>query len=98
MNLIPGEAVGRQYIKTLGVRPEHLRADVNHGDWSATAKVVETLGADTVVYADAEGIGEITVRLPGHMRLKAGERLYLTPEPDSLHLFDRDGNRMEQAQ
>ncbi|WP_300533010.1 ABC transporter ATP-binding protein, partial [uncultured Mameliella sp.] len=98
MNLIPGAAIGRNDVKTAGVRPEHILADVAQGDWPATAKVVETLGADTVVYADADGIGEITVRLPGNMRLKAGERLFLTPEPDSLHLFGEDGNRMDKPQ
>lgn len=98
MNLIPGTAIGRNDVKTAGVRPEHILADVEQGDWPATAKVVETLGADTVVYADADGIGEITVRLPGNMRLKAGERLFLTPEPDSLHLFGEDGNRMDKPQ
>ncbi len=98
MNLIPGTAIGRNDVKTVGVRPEHILADVDQGDWPATAKVVETLGADTVVYAEADGIGEITVRLPGNMRLKAGERLFLTPEPDSLHLFGEDGNRMDKPQ
>ncbi|MCT4369015.1 sn-glycerol-3-phosphate ABC transporter ATP-binding protein UgpC [Yangia mangrovi] len=97
MNLLPGEAIGRHDVKTVGIRPEHLRADHESGDWPATAKVVETLGADTVVYADAGALGEITVRLPGNMRLNAGERLFLSPEPGNLHLFDKDGNRMEQT-
>ena len=97
MNLLPGAAIGRSDVKTVGIRPEHLRADPETGDWPATAKVVETLGADTVVYANAETLGEITVRLPGKMRLSAGERLFLSPEPGNLHLFDEDGHRMEQT-
>ncbi|NIZ11528.1 ABC transporter ATP-binding protein [Pseudooceanicola sp. HF7] len=95
MNLLPGRAIGRHDVKTVGIRPEHLRTDQASGDWPATAKVVETLGADTVVYADAGELGEITVRLPGKMRLTPGEQLFLSPERENLHLFDHDGNRME---
>ncbi|PJE26922.1 carbohydrate ABC transporter ATP-binding protein, CUT1 family [Pseudooceanicola antarcticus] len=95
MNLLPGKAIGRDDVKTVGIRPEHLHADQASGDWPATAKVVETLGADTVVYADAGELGEITVRLPGKMRLTPGEQLFLSPERENLHLFDQDGKRME---
>ncbi|MFN3525311.1 MAG: TOBE domain-containing protein, partial [Paracoccus sp. (in: a-proteobacteria)] len=58
---------------------------------------VETLGADTVVYAAVDGVGDVTVRLPGNQRLKAGETLFLTPERHNLHLFDAGGQRMEDA-
>jgi multiple sugar transport system ATP-binding protein len=94
MNLLPGRAVARDDIKTVGIRPEHLRVETD-GLWPARARVVETLGADTIAYMDAEGLGEITVRLPGHMRLKAGEQLGLSPEPGALHYFGQDGQRME---
>lgn len=59
------------------------------------AKVVETLGADTIAYMDTEDLGEITVQLSGNMRLKAGERLVLSPEAPNLHFFGHDGNRVE---
>lgn len=95
MNLLPGKAIGREDVKTVGIRPEHIDVDHETGDWAATAKVVETLGADTIVYMTAEELGEITVRLPGHMRLKEGERLFLRPQEGSLHLFGHDGKRME---
>mgnify|MGYP003644555992 CR=1 FL=1 len=95
MNLLPGEAVGRPEVKTAGIRPEHIRADSEAGDWPAVANVVENLGSDTIAYVSAEKRGELTVRLPGHMRLKPGERLFLTPESENLHLFGEDGQRME---
>ncbi|SFE74787.1 ABC transporter ATP-binding protein [Roseivivax sediminis] len=97
MNLLPGSAIGREDVNTVGVRPEHIRADTADGDWPATAQVVETLGADTILYAKAERIGDVTVRLPGHMRLSAGEPLFLTPDPDYLHLFDEGGRRVNAA-
>ncbi|OSP53916.1 ABC transporter ATP-binding protein [Pseudoruegeria sp. SK021] len=94
MNLLPGRAIERDDVKTVGIRPEHLHI-ADDGQWRAAAKVVETLGADTIAYMDAEGLGEIIVRLPGHMRLKAGERLGLSPEIANLHYFGHDGHRME---
>jgi len=94
MNLLPGSAIGRDDVATIGIRPEHIRADHENGDWPAKAQVVETLGADTILYADAEGLGEVIVRLPGHMRLGAGERLFLSPDPEHLHEFGADGRRV----
>ena len=45
--------------------------------FDAKARVVETLGSDTIAYVRVEEVGEMTVRLPGHIRLKDGERLKL---------------------
>ena len=95
MNLLPGRTIGRQDVRTAGIRPEHIQVDGNSGTWQARTEVVETLGADTIAYMSADGIDSVTVRLPGHMRLKVGDKLFLTPEPANLHLFDERGQRME---
>ncbi|WP_372922911.1 ABC transporter ATP-binding protein [Roseovarius sp.] len=95
MNLLPGKAVQRDDVKTVGIRPEHIRADADAGDWPATATVVEHLGADTMAHVRADDLGDLIVRMPGHTRLNAGERIYLTPERENLHLFGHDGRRME---
>nr|WP_134681084.1 ATP-binding cassette domain-containing protein [Paracoccus ravus] len=95
MNLLPGRSIGRQDVRTAGIRPEHIRVDGSSGQWHARTEVVETLGADTIAYMSAEGIDSVTVRLPGHMRLKVGDKLFLTPEPANLHLFDERGQRIE---
>ncbi|WP_420873142.1 TOBE domain-containing protein [Paracoccus hibiscisoli] len=79
----------------MGIRPEHIAVSDDTGYWPATAQVVETLGADTVVHAHVAGTGDVTVRLPGDRRLRAGETLFLTPERRHLHLFDADGHRMQ---
>ena len=92
MNLVPGAAVGHPEAATAGIRPEHLV--VAPDGWSARAKVVETLGADTIVYADVEGVGPMTVRLAGNNRLRAGEVIRIAPEPGHMHLFDANGQRM----
>ncbi|MCG6113071.1 MAG: ATP-binding cassette domain-containing protein [Paracoccus sp.] len=95
MNLLPGTAIGRDDVATMGIRPEHIAVSDDTGYWPATAQVVETLGADTVVHAHVAGTGDVTVRLPGDRRLRAGETLFLTPERRHLHLFDADGQRMQ---
>ncbi|RYH11568.1 ABC transporter ATP-binding protein [Tropicimonas sp. IMCC6043] len=95
MNLLPGAAVQRSDIKTVGVRPEHIQADPETGDWPATAMVVEHLGADTMAHVRADGYGDLIVRLPGYARLAAGDRVFLTPERENLHHFGEDGRRIE---
>ena len=97
MNLVPGAVVGQPQAETAGIRPEHLVIAPGGQGWSARAQVVETLGADTIVYADVERIGPMTIRLAGNNRLRAGEALRIAPEPGHLHLFDANGRRMEDA-
>jgi multiple sugar transport system ATP-binding protein len=92
MNLMPGAAVGHPEAETAGIRPEHLV--IADDGWSARALVVETLGADTIVHADVENVGPMTVRLAGNNRLRAGEVIRIAPEPGHMHLFDANGQRM----
>ncbi len=95
MNLLPGKAVQHDEVETVGIRPEHIRADTEDGDWPGTATIVEHLGADTMAHVKADELGDLIVRLPGHTRLSAGDRVFLTPERENLHLFGKDGRRME---
>ncbi|SHJ32467.1 multiple sugar transport system ATP-binding protein [Palleronia salina] len=94
MNLMPGKAIGRPDIPTVGIRPEDV--EVTEGDgWETKARVVETLGSDTIAHVRVEDVGEMTVRLPGHIRLNDGDRLKLRADPARQHHFDADGRRME---
>ncbi|SPJ24148.1 Maltose/maltodextrin import ATP-binding protein MalK [Palleronia abyssalis] len=96
MNLLPGKALGRPDIATVGIRPEDLEVTENDG-WDTKARVVETLGSDTIAYVRVEDVGEMTVRLPGHIRLKDGDRLKLRADPERQHHFDEDGRRIERT-
>ena len=75
---------------TLGIRPEHLIV-TEKGQGLADLKVdiVEALGADTLVYGylGADRIS-VTVRVPGVMKVASADVLFLTCEPERLHLFD----------
>ena len=96
MNLLPGKAVGRPDVAVVGIRPEDV--EVTEGDgWETKARVVETLGSDTIAYVRVEDVGEMTVRLPGHIRIQGGERLKLRADPGRHHHFDRDGRRIERT-
>ena len=64
------------------------------GEWPARVRIAEHLGSDTFVYAEAEGLGPMTVRVEGEAPRKPGDMIYLTPQEDRLHKFDKDGRRI----
>ena len=86
----PGDAV------TVGVRPEHLT--LSSADDALKAQVVfaETLGAATLAHLTHPAAAEnVTVQMPGEIRIKAGETLTLRAQPDQVHLFDADGKAFD---
>ena len=94
MNLLPGKAIGREDIGSVGIRPEHINLDESSGQWPAQVLVVENLGSDTVAYVQSDELGPMTVRLSGHRHLATRSRVFLNPEAEHLHLFDADGLRL----
>ncbi|WP_148254280.1 sn-glycerol-3-phosphate import ATP-binding protein UgpC [Aidingimonas lacisalsi] len=82
---------------TLGIRPEHL-VPVEESPQALTVQVelVEPLGADTLAYATLAGQTEpLVVRFDGVRRLNEGDRLWLAPDRERLHVFDPDhGHRL----
>ncbi|MCW5752368.1 MAG: TOBE domain-containing protein, partial [Alphaproteobacteria bacterium] len=74
---------------TLGIRPEHLAVagEAAPDCFHFQIDVVEELGADTLAHG-LMGEGDLVVRLPGHVPVKAGEKLILRPDPEQVHLFD----------
>jgi multiple sugar transport system ATP-binding protein len=77
---------------TIGVRPEGFDV-VGPGEpgIEAVIDVVEELGSDTYLYADAGLNGEpvrLTVRREGLSSHTSGEKVTLRPLPGALHLFD----------
>jgi multiple sugar transport system ATP-binding protein len=91
MNFVPGEAAGEPGVATLGIRPEHLKVDKEGAGWPGTVSVAEHLGSDTFLYVDAGKLGTLTVRAIGEFSLKAGDRVWLSPDPARLHRFDKEG-------
>jgi multiple sugar transport system ATP-binding protein len=91
MNFIFGEAAAAHGAATIGIRPEHLKIDKEGEGWPGTVSVAEHLGSDTFLYVDAGKLGVLTARYIGELNLKAGDRVWLSPDPARLHRFDKDG-------
>src|SRR5689334_22861362 len=69
MNLLQGEAAKRHNASTIGIRPEHIAASRDGGEWQGKVRVAEHLGSDTFLHIDADTIGRITARAPGELAL-----------------------------
>ena len=77
---------------SVGARPEHLRlGPPGEGTLDATVDVLEYLGADSFVIADAGAAGRITVRTQETVGLRPGQAVGLALDPARAHLFDADG-------
>ena len=79
----------------LGVRPEHASISPQ-GAWPLTVDVVETLGAERLVYGQL-GSGSFTLRIDATLPApRPGETIRLAVPPERLHWFDADsGARVE---
>ena len=85
----PPEAV------SMGVRPEHVRiVPPGEGALDAAVDVLEYLGADSFVIADAGPAGRITVRAENAAGLRPPEAVGLALDPARLHLFDAEGRAL----
>ena len=78
----------------LGVRPDDLRpaGPGEAGLVSGTVTVREPLGHETLVYVDAMG-REIVAKADGRRPPEVGERVALSADPETLHLFDAGTGR-----
>ncbi len=85
----------------IGVRPENVIVKpVGAGQLAGEVELVESLGADTLIYAavgsapSAGGKGQsvqIVARQNTRTTLRAGDAVGLDIAPDAFHLFDRQG-------
>ncbi|KAF0676331.1 ABC transporter ATP-binding protein [Profundibacterium mesophilum] len=95
MNLLEGEEASRHDAHTVGIRPEHIDVAEEGGLWSGRVGVAEHLGSDTFFHVHETGLAEtITVRAPGEVNFRHGDRITLSPRLEQLHRFDRDGARI----
>ncbi|MFN3460403.1 MAG: ABC transporter ATP-binding protein [Oceanibaculum sp.] len=86
----PAAAQGRPVV--YGIRPEHLVLDDEGAE--ATVTVVEPTGSEIQVVADMGGTEIIVVFRERHA-FRPGERIRVSPQPGTVHLFDAEtGNRL----
>jgi ABC-type sugar transport system ATPase subunit len=80
----------------IGFRPEHL--DVANGvdghavRFPAAVDVVEYLGNEELIHAQAEG-NEIVALLPSDRNVKVGDRVELAVPMEKLHIFDPESEK-----
>ncbi|MGH2429849.1 MAG: ABC transporter ATP-binding protein [Candidatus Limnocylindria bacterium] len=80
----------------IGFRPEHI--EIANGQaggavrFPATVDVVEYLGSEELIHAQAEG-NEIVALLPSDEKVKVGDRVDLAVPMDKLHIFDPDSEK-----
>ena len=92
MNFVSGEPAGpaRRRHHRHQARTSEDRRRTAEG-WPGTVSVAEHLGSDTFLYVDAGELGMLTCRYVGELDLKAGDRVWLSPDPARLHRFDNEG-------
>jgi multiple sugar transport system ATP-binding protein len=96
MNLLGGPSAENRNAALVGVRPEHIRlTEEGSGEWSGDVLVAEHLGSDTFLHVRVDGNEPIVVRVTGEVKRDKGSRVFLTPEPDRLHLFDAEGRALD---
>ena len=95
MNIVTGALAEAKQATSIGIRPEHLSLSLESGDWKGTVGISEHLGSDTFIRVNADGVQDtMTIRAPGKVRLTRGDTVYLTPEMENLHKFDKEGLRI----
>ncbi|MGL4237435.1 ABC transporter ATP-binding protein [Tabrizicola sp.] len=88
MNLIEGAEAAKHNAHTVGVRPAHIT--VGDGPWEGIVGLSEQLGSDSFLKVAVEGIGTLTVRTPGEVNARHGDRIRLAPA-GKIHRFDANG-------
>ncbi len=88
MNLIEGAEAAKHNAHTIGVRPEHIT--VGDGPWEGVVGLSEHLGSDSFLKVAVDGLGTLTVRAPGEVHARHGDRIRLAPA-GKIHRFGTDG-------
>jgi len=91
MNLIEGPAAEAMGAATYGIRPEHLHLSTDGGTWRAKVRHIERLGADSIVYLVADGLGAMMARVGGADPIIIGQEVGVTPDPARECRFDAQG-------
>jgi multiple sugar transport system ATP-binding protein len=79
----------------VGVRPEAMALTPSgQGLFDARVELIEALGAETLVHLRRNDDVEIVVRINGRASVRVGDTPGISAQPESLHLFDANGQSM----
>ncbi|MEX1078031.1 MAG: sn-glycerol-3-phosphate ABC transporter ATP-binding protein UgpC [Homoserinimonas sp.] len=76
---------------TIGVRPEDVEVSNTGEGLAVDVDLVEELGADGYLYGHTEVDGsrvDIVARVDGRNHPNAGDKVFILPEPNHIHVFD----------
>lgn len=99
--LQPGIELKPESAVTIGVRPEAFRVNPDGNGISATIRLVEHLGRESVLYVDAgplkavgsdTGTSNITVQFTDSTNLTAGAEIHIGFDPADAYLFGAAGD------
>ena len=78
---------------TIGIRPRafSVQSKPSKNTLTATAELIEPMGAETLVHARIAQGKEIRAVVSRDKRVKVGETLHLLPDPAQTHVFAEDG-------
>jgi len=99
MNFILGERL--PFVKReeamVGIRPEDLSVSLEKAEKSILGKssVTETLGSDNYLYVDISDL-LISVRLKPDQKIEEDQTIWLVPNLEKIHVFDKSTGRRVQ--
>ena len=93
MNLKGGELAKVKNCDTYGIRPEHLVISAAEDAWTMRIKLIETLGAESILYLASDDHGDFVMRTEGEVSMEAGSVIRVSPRSGMEHFF-RAGQRI----
>ncbi|MHA6670095.1 ABC transporter ATP-binding protein [Homoserinimonas sp. A447] len=78
---------------TIGVRPEDVEVSTTGEGLAVDVDVIEELGADGYLYGHTDIDGsrvDIVARVDGRNHPNAGDKVFILPEPNHIHVFDSE--------
>ena len=78
----------------VGIRPDDLKLASDGAGFAVRVRVLERLGASTIVYGNLADDTPICAALDGLVKLQSGDQITLTVDPDAVHVFDTDGRAL----
>jgi ABC-type sugar transport system ATPase subunit len=78
---------------TLGIRPQHIILVSGADGIAAKVRLVEALGSETVIHAEAFGQKLLAI-VPGQKHLSIGDTIHLSFDSAPVHLFSDSGLRL----
>jgi len=79
---------------TFGIRPENVKVSKSNGGLSRNIGLVEPLGKDTLLYFQTDADRPFVAIVEGTESHAAGQPVDLTFPPESMFLFDSNGDRI----